>query len=54
MRDDLAELIDTQNTIIKMQSEVINEALRLLLQYMTAEEVDNLPLVDKINRIAKL
>jgi hypothetical protein len=50
----LVEIVDTQNTIISMQSKVINELFQLLGQYMTVEELDNLPVVGTVNEIAGL
>lgn len=38
----MIDIIDTQNTIIKMQSDIIDELFLLLMQYMTVEEVDGL------------
>lgn len=52
--DNILELIDRQNVIIKEQSEIINSLLLLLMNYMTVEEVDNLDEVKKINEIARL
>ena len=43
------EIIDIQNTIIKMQSEVIYDLFGQLKQYMTVEELDNSQVVMKIN-----
>lgn len=52
--DNILELIDRQNVIIKEQSGIINSLLLLLMNYMTVEEVDNLDEVKKINEIARL
>lgn len=52
--DNILELIDRQNVIIKGQSEIINSLLLLLMNYMTVEEVDNLEEIKKINELAKL
>lgn len=41
------EIIDEQNTIIKIQSDTINELFALLMQHITAEEADKLPVVEK-------
>lgn len=38
----MIDIVDTQNTIIKMQSDIIDELFLLLMQYMTVEEVDEL------------
>lgn len=48
------EIIDTQNMIIKMQSEIIYELFGLLKQHVSVEELDNMPVVGKINAAAKL
>lgn len=54
MRNNLAEIIDIQNRIIKNQSDILNKALLLLLQYMSAEELDNSDIVKDINAVAEL
>jgi hypothetical protein len=48
------EIIETQNTIIKLQSDVINELFSVLSQHLQAEELDSLPVVEKINAAARL
>ena len=48
------EIIDAQNTIIKIQSDTINELFTLLMQHITAEEADKLPVVEKINLAARI
>ena len=48
------EIIDTQNTIIKMQSEIIYDLFGLLKQYVSVEELDNIPAIKKINDIARM
>ncbi len=48
------EIIDTQNTIIKMQSEIIYDLLGLLKQYVSVEELDNIPTIKKINDVARM
>lgn len=48
------EIIDTQNTIIKMQSEIIYDLFGLLKQYVSAEELDNIPTIKKINDVARV
>ena len=52
--DDLAEAAERQNEIIKIQSDVINELFLLLLQHISAEEADKLPVLSKMNAAAKL
>lgn len=48
------ELLESQSEIIRIQSEVIDDLFRILLQYMDAEEADRLPVIEKINRAASL
>jgi hypothetical protein len=48
------EIIDTQNTIIKMQSEIIYDLFGLLKQYVSVEELDNIPAMKKINDVARM
>jgi hypothetical protein len=50
----VGEIIDTQNVIISAQARVISELFSILGQYMAAEEMDGLPAVIEINRIAGL
>ena len=50
----MIDVVDTLNTIIHLQANVINELFSLLSQYMTLEELDNLPCISKINEAAKL
>ena len=53
MRNDAVELVDGLNHIIKKQSDVISELFRLLSQHISAEELDNLKVIDDINEIAR-
>ena len=48
------ENLESQSEIIRIQSEVIDDLFRILLQYMDAEEADRLPVIEKINRAASL
>lgn len=50
----LLETVERQNSIIRIQSDVIDELFRLLLQHISAEEADNLPVIQKINTAASL
>ena len=52
--NNLAEIVENQNVIISIQSGVIKDLFNLLNQYMTSEEIDTLPQVDKINIAARL
>lgn len=47
-------ILDVQNVIIKMQSDVIYDLLQMLSQHLTAEELDKLPCAQKINEAAGL
>lgn len=48
------EVLEKQNDIIRIQSEIIDELFLDLMQYITAEEADRLPVVDRINRAAEI
>ena len=48
------EVIESQNAIIKIQSDAINELFELLMQHISAEEADKLQVVEKINRAAQI
>ena len=48
--NNLLKVAETQDMIIRLQSEAIYDLFSLLLQHITAEEADALPVVDKINR----
>ena len=50
----MIEAVERQKTIIKMQADVIYDLFQLLSQHIAAEELDSLPVVQKINEIAKL
>lgn len=50
----LAETVERQNEVIRLQSEVIDELFVLLLQHITAEEAGDLPAIQKINTAARL
>ena len=46
----LLETAEAQDAIIRLQSEIIYELYSILLQHISAEEADNMPVVNKINR----
>lgn len=48
------EVVERQNAIIRMQSSVIDELFRLLMQHISADEADSLPVIQKINTAASL
>lgn len=54
MMPDLAEAVEKQNAIIQMQSGIINELFQLLMQHISADEADGLPVVARINEAAGL
>lgn len=47
-------IVETLNAIIRLQSTVIDELFVLLAQYITVDELDKLPVINKINEAAKL
>jgi hypothetical protein len=51
---EVTEVVETQSTIISMQSRVINKLFQMLGNYMTVDELDNLPVVGVINEAAGL
>ena len=53
-KSDLVEKVETLTTITHIQADIINELFVLLSQHISAEELDNLPVVGKINEVAKL
>jgi hypothetical protein len=48
------EVVETLNTIIRLQSTVINDLFLVLAQHITAEEMERIPVVDRINEAARL
>lgn len=54
MQQRLSEVVDRQNEIIKIQSDVIDELFMLLSQHITAEELDGLAVVGQINHAAEI
>lgn len=48
------EVVETLNTIIRLQSTVINDLFLVLAQHITAEEMEHIPVVDRINEAARL
>lgn len=50
----ISEIVDKQNTVISMQSEIINELFQLLGQHVAPDELDQLPQVQKINLAAEI
>ena len=54
MAHDLVEAIEKQNAIIQMQSGIINELFLLLMQHISSDEADALPVMERINEAASL
>ena len=50
----ISEIVDKQNTVISIQSEIINELFQLLGQHIAPDELDQLPQVQKINLAAEI
>lgn len=48
------EIVERQNAIIRIQSGIIDELFLLLMQHISAAEVDALPVVARINRDAEI
>ena len=48
------EIVEKQNAIIRIQRDVIDELFLLLMQYVSADEVDRLPCVERINEAARI
>lgn len=54
MNSNLVEVVEKQSSVISIQAGVIRDLFNLLSQYMTAEELDTLPEVDRINTAAQI
>lgn len=54
MNSNLVEVVEKQSSVISIQAGVIRDLFNLLSQYMSAEELDALPEVDRINTAAKI
>lgn len=48
------EIVEKQNAIIRIQSGVIDELFLLLMQHISAEEADKLPVIARINQAAEI
>ncbi len=48
------EVVETVNAIIRLQSTVIDDLFLVLAQHITAEEMERIPVVDRINEAARL
>ena len=54
MKTNLTESFEIQKSIIRMQSQIINDLIIILMQHEAIESIDEMPFVDKINEAAKL
>lgn len=54
MKIDPMETNDTLITIVHLQADIIKDLFGILMQHITAEEADNLPVVARINTAAGL
>ena len=50
----LTDAYETQSIVVHLQVEIIDELFRLLAMHLSAEELDNLEVVGKINEAARL
>ena len=48
------EAVERLNAVIRIQSDVIDELFLDLMQHITAEEADTLPVIKRINEAAAL
>ncbi len=48
------DIVDTLNTIIRLQADVIDELFILLMQHISVSEANNLPVIKRINEAAAL
>lgn len=54
MHDSAVELVESQNEIIRLQSEAIDELFRLLSQHISAMELDKLEVINTIDQAAQI
>lgn len=54
MNSNLVEVVEKQSSVISIQAGIIRDLFNLLSQYMSAEELDALPEVDRINTAAQI
>lgn len=52
--EDALKTVETQATIINLLSDTVDELFRLLMEHISAEEADRLPVLKKINAAATL
>ena len=54
IRDVKLELFESQNEIIRLQAEAIDELFRLLVNHVETEELSNLSAAEKVNEAARI
>lgn len=54
MKTNLTESFEIQNSIIRMQSQIINDLIIILMQHEAIESIDEMPFVNTINEVTKL
>lgn len=47
-------MLERQTEIIKLQQDIIDDLFLTAAQYLTAEEITSLPVMDKFNQVAVL
>ena len=50
----ILQIMERQNEIIRLQADSINELFKLLIEHISVEEADSLPVLKKINLAAEL
>lgn len=48
------EIVERQNAVIRIQSGIIDELFLLLMQHISVEEADALPVISRINQAAEI
>lgn len=51
---DPLKVVEQQNAVIRIQSGIIDELFLLLMQHISAEEADALPVIARINQAAEI
>jgi len=54
IREIKLELFESQNEIIRLQSECIDELFRLLAMHLEPEDLSSVPVIEKINRVVMI
>ena len=54
IREIEAELLESQNEIIRIQSECIDELFRLLAMHLEPKDLSVIPVIEKINHAAMI